>query len=223
MYLVLGSCRVLVTMSYSKYNCLNTWSVVGNRGENPNKIIGRGWSLNEHYEMIKLILGIKCKEDYIGHEYNYNKIGENILYIRNSWNKIKGIIIEPSSIKYYTDENNKLIHNFIHSEINPLKHKQNILSEDENNFYLQKIIELLHNKSIIFVNHFLHSNIPNRKLINKCLNQIDKKNVIVVTPSNLWNNETKFDYIKNDETHYKDKKINDICKYIDTHIDAISN
>ena len=36
----------------------------------------------------------------------------------------------------------------------PLKHKQNILSEDENNYYLQKIIALLHNKSIIFVNHF---------------------------------------------------------------------
>lgn len=40
MYLVLGSCRVLVTMSYSKYNCLNTWSVVGQREKNPNKIIG---------------------------------------------------------------------------------------------------------------------------------------------------------------------------------------
>ena len=26
MYLVLGSCRVLVTMSYSKYNCLNTYT-----------------------------------------------------------------------------------------------------------------------------------------------------------------------------------------------------
>ena len=89
MYLALGSCRVLVTMSYSKYNCLNTWSVVGQREKNSNKIIGRGWSLNEHYEMIKLILGIKCKEDYIGHEYDYNKIEENILYIRNSWNKIK--------------------------------------------------------------------------------------------------------------------------------------
>jgi len=105
--------------------------------------------------MLKLILGIKCKEDYIGHEYDYNEIEENILYIRNPWNKIKGII-EPSSIKYYTDKNNKLIHNFIHSKkiFDPLKHKQNILSEDENNYYLQKIIALLHNKSIIFVNHF---------------------------------------------------------------------
>ena len=37
---------------------------------------------------IFVILGIKCKEDYIGHEYDYNKIEENILYIRNSWNKI---------------------------------------------------------------------------------------------------------------------------------------
>ena len=85
MYLVLGSCRVLVTMSYSKYHCLNTFAVVGQRDVNPNKLIGRGWSINEHYEMIKLILGIKCKEDYIGHEYNYNVIEENVLYIRNAW------------------------------------------------------------------------------------------------------------------------------------------
>lgn len=67
--------------------------------------------------MIKLILGLKCKEDYIGHEYDYNEIEENILYIRNSWNKIKGIIIEPSSIKYYTDKNNKLIYNFWYSHL----------------------------------------------------------------------------------------------------------
>ena len=38
MYIVLGSCRVLVTMSYSKYNCLNTWSVVEQRDRNSNKM-----------------------------------------------------------------------------------------------------------------------------------------------------------------------------------------
>ena len=67
----------------------------------------------------------------------------------------------------------------------------------------------------------MHNNIPNRNLINKCLNKIHNKNVIIVTPSNLWNNKTKFIYIKKDEAHYKDEKINDICKYIDIHIDKL--
>ena len=108
MYLVLGSCRVLVTMSYSKFDCFNTWSVVGNRNKNPKYIIGRGWSINEHCDMIKLILGIKNKEDYVGHEYNYDEIEESILHIRSCWDEIKGVIIEPSSIHYYTDLNKKL-------------------------------------------------------------------------------------------------------------------
>ena len=38
----------------------------------------------------------------------------------------------------------------------------------------------------------------------------------IISPSKLWNNETKDDYLKNDELHYKEEKINDICKYIDT-------
>ena len=59
MYIVLGSCRVLVTMSYSKYNCLNTCQLLNNVIE----------------------IRIKCKDDNIGHEYDYNKIEENILYI----------------------------------------------------------------------------------------------------------------------------------------------
>ena len=38
MYIALGSCRVLVTMSHSKYKCLNTWSEVDKRNIKPNKI-----------------------------------------------------------------------------------------------------------------------------------------------------------------------------------------
>lgn len=218
MFLVLGSCRVTITLSRSKYQCLNTWKKISGRNNNSNKIIGRGWTINEHYEMIKLILGDKKPDNYIGNEYDYSSIEENILYIKNHWDDIKGIIIEPSSIKYYTDKNNKLIHNVHHAKNNLSEYKLNILSEDEIDFYLKKIMELLPDKYIIFVNHFLHRNLPNRNLINKCLNKICNDNVIVITPSNLWNNETKFNYVDRGEYHYRRDKINDICIYVDNMI-----
>ena len=42
MYLVLGSCRVLVTMNRCKYNCLNTFKEVGKRNVNSKYVLGRG-------------------------------------------------------------------------------------------------------------------------------------------------------------------------------------
>lgn len=48
MFLVLGSCRVIVTMNHSKYFCHNTFQEQGCRHLNPKNVIGRGYSLKEH-------------------------------------------------------------------------------------------------------------------------------------------------------------------------------
>lgn len=213
MFLVLGSCRVLVTMNNSKFNCLNTWKEVGKRNLNPNYIIGRGWSINEHFEMLKLILGLKKCSEYVGDEYSYEDIKENINYINNVFSDIKGIIIEVSSLKYFTDYNNKIIHNITIENRNDRTPKK--LNEDEMIFYLTQLITLLPNKKIYFVNHFLHNKIPDRLLINSCLNKIKNDNVIIITPSNLFQCNP-YDFISTDNTHYKNNEIIQlIAKYID--------
>ena len=73
------------------------------------------------------------------------------------------------------------------------------------------------------MNHFLHTKIPNRMLINKCLKKITNKNVKIVTPSNLWDNNSKWDFLK-DEKHYKNLKvIKRVANYIDLHIYNLFN
>lgn len=219
MFLTLGSCRVLVTMNHSRFECLNTFRQPGKRHLNPKKIIGRSWSINEQYELLLLILSKKPITKYKGCEFTYDEIKENIEYIRSMFDKIEGVIIEPSSIKYYTDKNENLIHNIEHHKEEIMSNvKKHILTEEEIDLYLNKIINLLQNKKIIFVNHFLHTKIPNRMLINKCLKKITNKNVKIVTPSNLWDNNSKWDFLK-DEKHYKNLKvIKRVANYIDLHI-----
>ena len=55
-----------------------------------------------------------------------------------------------------------------------------------------------------FVNHFLHNKIPDRLLINSCLNKIknSNNNVIVITPSDLFHSNP-YDFILADNIHYK--------------------
>jgi hypothetical protein len=217
MFLVLGSCRVLVTMNSSKFNCLNTWKEIGKRDLNSKCIIGRGWSINEHFEMLQLILGFKKCSEYVGDEYSYEHIKYNINYINNVFSDIKGIIIEVSSLKFFLDSSNNIIHNITIENRNNITSKK--LNEEEMMFYLIELIKLLPNKKIYFVNHFLHQEIPERLLINKCLNKIKNDNVIIITPSDLFNDKP-YDFIANDNIHYKNNEtIHLIAKYIDNIIE----
>ena len=210
----LGSCRVLVVMNHSKFYFYNTFYEQGKREINPKFVIGRGYSLKEHYEMILLILNKKKYIDYIGNEYpDYSDISNNISEIRNNFQNIKVFIIEVCSLKYYTDNNNRLIHNIQ----NHSKYTENNLLEKDCHFYIEKILELLPDKKILFVNHFLHTKIDNRILINKCLQKYKSENINVVIPSDLWNLETEKNYLS-DPNHYKSDKYKDIANYLDNHI-----
>ena len=217
MYLVLGSCRTCTIMYNSKLDCLNTWKEVGKRGEN-KCIIGRVWTINEHFEILNLILNKKSPSDYIGMEFEkYSDIENNINFIRKNFSKIKGIIMEVSSIKYYTHKiNNKLIHNVIHSK-KENKFNENILQENEIDSYINKIINLVPDKNIIFINHLLHELIPNRRLIHKCLNKINSKNSLVITPSEMWKNSNPDNYLA-DQEHYKPEMFYKITQFFDDKI-----
>lgn len=216
-FLVLGSCRVLVTMNSSKFNCLNTWKEIGKRNLNSKYIIGRGWSINEHFEMIQLILGLKSPSKYVGDEYSYENIKDNIKYINDIFSDIKGLIIEVSSLKFFSDLNNNIIHNITNENRNIRISKK--LNEEEIMFYLTELIKLLPDKKIFFVNHFLHEKIPDRLLIDKCLNKIKNDNIIIITPSDLFS-DNPFNFITNDNIHYKNNEIiQTIAKYIDNIIE----
>lgn len=205
MILTLGSCRVLITMNHSQFHCLNTWQELRKRNLNPKCIIGRSWSPNEIYEMLQLILGFKDVSDYCGHEYTYEGIRSNIEFIREKFvtKKIHTVIMEVSSLKYYLTKDHKLVHNVIHEKINP-EWTEKILSEKEVDFYVRKIVGLLPDVKIIFVNHFLHTRIPNRLLINKCLQKVKRlypNQVLVLTPSANWSIETEHHWLQ-DPGHY---------------------
>ena len=96
----------------------------------------------------------------------------NIKVIRSLFNELDGVIIEVSSLKYLY-KNNLLVHN---RKENSLKKLYRTLEKHEIYDYVNKIINILPNKKIIFINHFLHFKIKNRELINYCLKN-PKKNI----------------------------------------------
>jgi hypothetical protein len=194
-------------MNNSKYKCFNTY--------NTNTIIGRSWSINEHYDMIRLILNLKHNSQYVGDEYeNYDQIKDNIIAIRNEFHNIEGIIIENSSLKYYTNKDNKLVHNVMMRK----QYVEHIVDQD---YFIQKIIDLLPDKKIIFVSHFLHTKIVNRLVICQCLQKYVSKNVILIIPSLLWENINPLLYLR-DENHYRVDKEKVIANYIDNILDKLN-
>lgn len=222
MYLALGTCRALVTMNHSEFPFLNTWHEVGNRSANAKNIIGRSWSPNEIFGMLMLILGKKDPNNYRGHEYKtYEAIRSNIEFIRQQFfsNNIHGVVIEVASLKYYVTPDNKLVHNVIHEKLKDHPEWiERVLSEEEVNKFLQRIIDLLPGKKVLFLNHFLHTKIPNRLLINRCLQKtLVNKNVRVLTPSQFWTVETEKDWLK-DPAHYHPHIIPRIANWIDNNL-----
>ena len=225
MILVLGSCRVCIPLLESKFDCLNTFSRL--TGKQYYRI-GDVWSINDHYETLQLILGRKDTNKYVGIRYQkYKDISENILFIRKNFDKIKMVIMECSSIKYFTDLEGNLIHNLIHSKINDkCKHKylKKELSVNEINLYINNIIKILPNKKICFVNHFLHSKIPNRLLMNNCyenfLKTYKKNNLFILTPSDNWTDDNASDWLS-DPNHYHDYVLNKIYIWFDLNISKI--
>jgi hypothetical protein len=227
MYLALGTCRALVTMNHSEFPFLNTWHEVGNRSANAKHIIGRSWSPNEIFGMLMLILGQKDSNNYCGHEYKtYESIKGNIEFIRQQFhnNNIQGVVIEVASLKYYVSPDNKLVHNVIHEKLHEHPEwKEHVLTEEQVNKFLQRIIDFLPGKKIIFLNHFLHTKIPNRLLISQCLqktlanNKNNNKNIRVLTPSQFWTVETESQWLK-DPAHYHPHIVPKIANWIDTNL-----
>lgn len=217
-FLVLGSCRITIPLNESEHFCINTWKELENRESNSKLIIGRGWTSIEHYQMIKLILELKDPKDYCGDEYTFDKIKSNIDIIKNNFKKIKGIILEISSLKYFTDSNNRLIHNVIHKDLLENEYIENILCYEENLFYLNKIRDLVPDKKLYFVSHFMHINLTPRIVIKNSIEEFIKNdnNSKLIIPSLLWTDKTKHEYLHHDELHYKN---NDIIKKIKNYLE----
>ena len=217
LHLVLGTCRIMPVMKFSKLNCIHTWTYKDNY-KDKHYNLGRTYSINEAYEMLLLILGDKNESEYIGHEYSFDEIKENIKYIRRMFNKLDGIIIEVSSLKY-CKKNNTVVHNRRDSTVN------SSLTKNDMENYLKKIVNLVPEKKIIFINHFLHFRIDNRLIINKYLKDYENnyENILVITPSELWDNNFSIGISKkflSDENHYIkiSEVLNKVCIFIDDKI-----
>lgn len=222
--LVLGSCRVLVTMNRSNiFECLNTFMDVGKRNLNPKYVIGRGWSILEHLDTVKkLTQNINFyvdRQNFISQEYPiwHNEFYQNLDSIKDIINNIPIFIIEVSSLKYHVDKDGNIIHSIVHSK-NQTGVTEKRLSDDEIEQYAIELLNLLSDRKVFFVNHFLHSKIPERLKINNVLTKLTQKydNCFLITPSNLWNEETKYLFITRGENHYVDDKIDTIKNYIES-------
>ena len=163
--LAIGSCRICTVLN--KYqNTYNTWAEVGKRNLNPKFIIGRSWSINEQLELLKLIKGDKPFVEYIGCEYpGIELIEDNLLFLRRIFNQIDAIIVEVSSLRYYLNTDNKLIHNILHRQ------KHSLISKDmSSKEFLETTKDFIEysKKPIFFVikTPVIHSVTLRKKLVN---------------------------------------------------------
>jgi hypothetical protein len=161
--LAIGSCRICTVLN-NYQNTYNTWADVGLRNSNPKCILGRSWSINEQLELLKLIKGDKSFVEYVGCEYpDIEKIKDNLLFLRRKFNQIDAIVVEVSSLRYYKNKDNKLIHNIEHIK----NHFSTIIKDMSPEEFQKKIKDFIEysRKPIFFVSHFDRISKPYREVI----------------------------------------------------------
>lgn len=210
MYLVLGSCRAFEAVFHSK----NNYCPLASQYNFSNRCgyLGRGWSSLEHLHLLRLINGTKPIKNYRGVEVDAESFEKSLRWTQGEWKNITGVIMEISSIKYFKKDGH-LFHN-LPKKFWKRPFQQFKLSESEMMETLNEIVKILHGKRIIFVNHFLHTKVPNRLLIDSCLQKMKSDNVLVITPSDLWDEKTENLYLR-DPVHYKKGIRRKIAKYFD--------
>lgn len=213
---LLGSCRVR-----NIYTHLNEEDIKYNLINYDKDMIGRTYTLNETYELLKSI--ITSKKNICSHEYrNMQELFKRNINAINVKN-IDIFVIEISSIKYYTHLNENMDSNIVfspnHGRRSLSKYELNKLSEQEMDYYFNKIIALLDNKKILFVCHLKSDIIPNRILIkNNLIKNIQKcnnDNILFVDPTELLNTDNIDKYLT-DDYHYNTLGYGLICnKFLD--------
>lgn len=126
--------------------------------------------------------------------------------IKDNFNNIDKFFIEISSIKSYLYKNNSVFVEHIASK-NPYisDYKSLMYKQDENEIIndLEKIIELLGSKKIVFVSHFNISGIKNRLIIKKSLEFVCKKyDIPLILPYEHLNIAKNKYLLQNDLLHY---------------------
>lgn len=150
--LAIGSCRILVTLNRFEIYTYNTWEQIGRRDLNPKSLIGRSWSINEHLELLKLIRGDKLHKSYKGSELSLVAIRPCLNHLQKIYERITALVVEISSLRYYTHPDGTIIHNVIHSRIkSSCSHHK--LTLEQHKRYLEEFIEYSE-KPIFFVSHF---------------------------------------------------------------------
>ena len=206
--LAMGSCRICAALN-NYQNTYNTWGETGSRHLNPKCIIGRSWSINEQLELLKLIKGDKPFAEYAGCEYpDIENIKDNLLFLGRKFNQIDAIVVEVSSLRYYKNKDNKLIHNIMHNNKNSSIIKD--MSSEEFEVTTKNFVEYSE-KPIFFVSHFDRKSKPYREVIWDNLKKIstEYKNVFLIDPSIMPNLQTT----KNRE-HYTRKGEDIASEYI---------
>ena len=187
--LAIGSCRISTVLN--KYqNTYNTWGETGCRHLNPKCIIGRSWSINEQLELLKLIKGDKPFVEYVGHEFpTIESIKDNLLFLRREFNQVDAIVVEVSSLRYYQNKDNKLIHNIKHHQNHSLIIKD--MSSEEFQKTTKDFIEYV-KKPIFFVSHFNRKSKPYREVIWNNLKKVptEHKNVFLIDTASMPNLQT---------------------------------
>jgi len=184
--LAIGSCRICTVLNEYQ-NTYNTWAEVGNRNLNAKHVIGRSWSINEQLELLKLIKGDKSFVEYVGCEYQeIESIKDSLLFLRKEFDKLDAIIVEVSSLRYFQNKDNKLIHNIVHSKKHSLVMKN--VSSGEFKKTVKDFIEYSR-KPIFFVSHFDRKSKPYREVIWENLKKVsaEYKNVFLIDLSIMPN------------------------------------
>ena len=204
--LAVGSCRIGTPLF--RYNAYNTWPWSGNR-KNSKYPIGRSWSINEQLELLKLIKGDKSFDKYVGQDVSIEYIKDNLLFLRKAYDDIDALVVEVSSLRYYTDKYGKLVHGIIHSQL----HNFSYHNISKNEFYemTEDFIDYC-KKPIFFVSHFDRKRKDYREVIWEVLKTISNKNdnIFLIDPSKLPNlSECVRGY-----EHYDDSKLKDVSEFM---------
>ena len=204
--LAVGSCRICTPLF--RYNAYNTWEELGNRN-NSKCLIGRSWSINAQLELLKLIKGDKSFDKYVGQDEPIEKIKDNLLFLRKSYDDIDALVVEVSSLRYYIDKYDKLVHGVIHSQL----HNFSYHNISKNEFYemTEDFIDYC-KKPIFFVSHFDRKRKDYREVIWEVLKTISNKNdnIFLIDISKLPN----LSECLLDDEHFIDSKLNDVCEFM---------
>ena len=207
--LAIGSCRVLVTLNRFEIYTDNTWEQIGRRDLNPKSLIGRSWSINEHLELLKLIRGDKLHKSYKGSELSLVAIRPCLNHLKKIYESITALVVEISSLRYYTLPDGTIIHNVIHSQLkSSCRHEK--LTLEEHKRYLEEFIQYSE-KPIFFVSHFDMKSRGYRQEIWQSIKDASKKypNVFYIDASVQPNLS-----IMDDNEHYTPQGFSNARKYI---------